>query len=56
MSDPKSYPEYQEPFHPDEVDGVDEGLRELNENDASAEERDESAEEAEVDPEGSAAR
>lgn len=31
MSDPKPYPEDSGPFHPDEVDGVDEGISELDE-------------------------
>lgn len=42
MSDPQTYPEDSGPFHPDEVDGVDEGISELDDtNDAASEEDDE---------------
>nr|WP_314845541.1 hypothetical protein [uncultured Microbacterium sp.] len=45
MSDPQSYPQDTGPFHPDEVDGVDEGISELNDAaDTSDGERDDEAE------------
>lgn len=37
MSDPKTYPEDSGPFHPDEVDGVDEGISELDGDDETDE-------------------
>ncbi|OAN43253.1 hypothetical protein A4X16_08245 [Microbacterium sp. H83] len=47
MSDPMSYPEDSGPFHPDEVDGVDEGLSELDdESESGAEKGDEDSADA----------
>ncbi|WP_176697140.1 hypothetical protein [Microbacterium sp. 3J1] len=55
MSDPKTYPEDSGPFHPDEVDGVDEGISELEDAGSSDPHgNDEDAREPDVNAEDSA--